>query len=176
MHLIKSRLFFYFMAVAFKIRDTLKSRKKVLEEVNIKPGYVILDFGCGPGSYTFIASEMAGKEGKVYATDTNPSVIQHISKKASSKHVLNIETIQTDCATPLADKSIDVVLMYDLFHMLHHPKQVLAEMQRVLKNEGILSFNDHHMKESNILTAVEGSGLFRLKEKKQHTYAFSPLT
>jgi ubiquinone/menaquinone biosynthesis C-methylase UbiE len=57
---------------------------------------------------------------------------------------------------------------------LKHPNQVLKEIHRILKTEGTLSFSDHHMKESNIIKGVEGSGLFELKKKQEMTYCFSP--
>ncbi len=176
MSLVKSRFFYYFMSVAFKIRDTLIPRGKILAEVNIKSGYSILDFGCGPGSYTFPAADMVGESGMVYAADINPSVIQQISRKAAIKNMHNIKTIQTECVTGLEDETIDIVFMYDLFHMLKCPNQVLKEIHRILKTEGTLSFSDHHMKESDIKKRVEESGLFELKEKQKMTYCFSPRT
>ncbi len=174
MSLVKSRFFYYFMSVAFKIRDTLIPREKILAEVNIKPGYSILDFGCGPGSYTFPATYIVGESGMVYAADINPSAIQQISRKAAIENMHNIKTIQTECVTGLEDKTIDVAFMYDMFHMLKHPNQVLKEIHRILKIEGKLSFSDHHMKESDIKKGVEGSGLFELKEKQKMTYCFCP--
>ena len=175
MSFVKSRFFFYIMSVGFKIRDTLTPRVRVLAEVDIKPGYSVLDFGCGPGSYTFPAAGLVGETGVVYAADINPSVIQHISKKAANNNIANIEPIETDCDTGLDDATIDVAFMYDLFHMLNNPYQVLAEIHRILKFDGILSFNDHHMKNKDIIDGIEGSRLFKLKDKQKMTYSFSPV-
>lgn len=36
------------MSFLLKCRDRLRPREKVLEEVEIKPDAIILDFGCGP--------------------------------------------------------------------------------------------------------------------------------
>jgi len=49
---------------------------------------------------------------------------------------------------------------------------VLEELHRVLKPEGILSFSDHHMKESEILSRLTSGGLFRLWKKGKKTYSF----
>lgn len=42
---------FILMSLAFKCRDMFRPRKKILDEVDIKPDSNVLDFGCGPGSY-----------------------------------------------------------------------------------------------------------------------------
>jgi ubiquinone/menaquinone biosynthesis C-methylase UbiE len=44
-------LMFNGMSVVFKVRDLLQPPRKVLEEVGIKPGLRVLDYGCGPGGY-----------------------------------------------------------------------------------------------------------------------------
>ena len=55
----------------------------------------------------------------------------------------NLEIIKSDCKTGLPDESIDIVLLYDLFHNLSDPNGILGELHRVSKPKGILSFNDH---------------------------------
>ena len=85
-----------------------------------------------------------------------------------------METIQSDCRTGLPHESLDVVLMYDVFHMLDNPQAVLAEMHRILKPDGILSFSDHHMGEDDIVTGVTDCRLFTLAEKGRKTYTFVP--
>ena len=39
------------MSFLFKIRDLFLPRKNVLKEVGIRPGFHVLDYGCGPGAY-----------------------------------------------------------------------------------------------------------------------------
>ncbi|MFH1323270.1 MAG: methyltransferase domain-containing protein, partial [Methanobacteriota archaeon] len=63
-------------------------------------------------------------------------------------------TIHSDRRTGLPDKSLDAVLLYDAFHDLEKPDDVLKEIHRVLKSDGILSFSDHHMKEEEIVSKV----------------------
>ena len=40
-----------------------------LEDIGIKKGDVVLDFGCGAGYYTILAAKVVSKEGKVYTMD-----------------------------------------------------------------------------------------------------------
>ncbi len=168
-----SNFHFKVMAFVFKFRDILRSRKNILEEAGIKPGFPVLDYGCGPGSYTAAASEMAGSSGKVYALDIHPLAIRMVRDIASKNKLTNIETILSDCNTGLPDNSVDVVLLYDTFHDLRDSDRVMEELHRVLKSEGLLSFSDHHMKEQEIISRVTGSGLFKLSGKGKRTYSFS---
>jgi len=163
---------FKFMSLAFKLRDFLLPRKDVLEEVGIKPGFHILDYGCGPGGYSAIVAELVGPTGKVYALDIHPLATQRVQSVASKRKLTNIETICSDCATGLENSSMDVVLLYDTFHHLSDPNSVLEELHRVLKPDGILSFSDHHMKEDKILSKVTYKGLFKLSRKGKRTYSF----
>jgi len=163
---------FQFMSCGYKFRDLCLPRKNILEEVGIKAGFHVLDYGCGPGSYIIPLAELVGESGKVYALDIHPLAIQKVQDITSKKQLANVEIILSDCQTGLPDNSLDVVLLYDIFHHLSDPDVVLKELHRVLKPNGILSFSDHHMKEKEIVAAVTNSRLFRLERKGQRTYTF----
>ena len=170
-----SNLNFRFMSFAFKFRDFFKPRKNVLRGVDIRPGFHVLDYGCGPGSYTVIAAKLVGNSGKVYALDIHPLAIQKVQDVASKKGLTNVETILSDCATGLESGSVDVVLLYDTFHSLSAPDVVLKELHRVLRVNGIISFSDHHMEEDEIISEVTSTGLFNLSTKGEMTYTFLKL-
>jgi ubiquinone/menaquinone biosynthesis C-methylase UbiE len=161
------------MTVLFKLRDILIPREKVLDEVGIKPGFKVLDYGCGPGGYILPTLDLVGASGKIYALDIHPLAIRKVQQLASSKGLANVETILSDRATGLPDASIDVVLLYDIFHMLEDPDGILKELQRVLAPDGFLSFSDHHMKEGKIISTVTSGGPFKLIKQGQKTYSFA---
>ena len=69
---------FWLMSVEFKLRDFFGTRKGILKEVGIKPGFQVLDYGCGPGSYVPAAAELAGKTGKIYALDAHSLAIKMV--------------------------------------------------------------------------------------------------
>jgi ubiquinone/menaquinone biosynthesis C-methylase UbiE len=144
-----------------------------LKEVGIKPGFYILDYGCGAGSYTIPAAQLVGNAGKVYALDIHPLAIQLVQSIAVKRHLTNIEAILSDCATGLPANNLDVVLLYDTFHSLNDPNCVLDEIYRTLKPNGVLSLNDHHLKEAEITSKVTSKGLFKLSEKGRNTYIFT---
>jgi len=168
----QSNLNFKTMAFTYKFRDFFRPRKDIVKEVRIKPGFHLLDYGCGPGSYIVPVAELVGKSGRIYALDIHPLAIQMVQLIASKNQLTNVETILSDCKTGLSDNSIDVVLLYDVFHDLSDPNGVLEELHRVLKPDGILSLSDHHMEESEIVSKIMDRGLFKLMRKGERTYSF----
>jgi ubiquinone/menaquinone biosynthesis C-methylase UbiE len=168
-----SNVGFKLMTIMFRVRDFLRPRMDLLKEAGIEPGFCILDYGCGPGSYIIPLTELVGTTGKIYALDIHPLAIKEAKKIAARNGIDNIETIESDCNTGLPDNNVDVILLYDTFHDLSKPDDVLRELHRVLKSGGTLSFSDHHMKEQDILTRVTITGLFKLLKKGKRTYSFS---
>ena len=167
-----STFHFRFMSFGYIFRDLGHPPADKLKEAGIKPGFSVLDYGCGPGSYSIAAAELVGVSGKVYALDIHPLAIQKVQKKAAKKGMKNVETIHSDCATGLEPCCIDVVLLYDIFHGLSDPDSVLKGLHRVLKPHSALSFSDHHMEEDTILSRIP-KDLFSLSKKGKETYTFT---
>jgi ubiquinone/menaquinone biosynthesis C-methylase UbiE len=168
-----SNLHFKLMSLTFKFRDFFRPRMDILEEVGIRPGFRVLDFGCGPGSYILYLAELVGPSGEVYALDRHPLAIQSVQRLASKRGLKNVKLIQSDGNTGLPDNRIDAVLLYDSFHEIDQPDEVLKELHRILKPGGMLSFRDHHMKEEEFLPQLKKGNLFGFSKKGQKTYTFS---
>jgi ubiquinone/menaquinone biosynthesis C-methylase UbiE len=173
---VVSSLRFRGMSLFFRLRDLALPRAEILSEVSIKAGAKLLDYGCGPGGYVPTASELVGKRGKVYALDIHPLAITRVQQIAAREHLVNVEAIHSGCKTGLPDASLDVVLLYDVFHALDNPQAILAELHRVLKPSGTLSFSDHHMAEAEIISGVTDGQLFHPVGRGQHTYTFAKRT
>lgn len=173
---MQSNLSFRFMSLGFRLRDLRLPRPEVLKEAGIQAGFRVLDFGCGPGSYVPGLTELVGPSGKVYALDIHPLAIESVKRLVSKRGLTNVETILSDCSTGLPDAYVDVALLYDIYHDLAEPEAVLKEIHRVLKSDGILSFNDHHMKHEEVMSKIGNGPLFHLTYKGRMTYKFSKIS
>ena len=135
--------------------------ERVLREIGIKKGDVILDFGCGEGIYSLPAAKIAGKKGKVLALDKSISKIDELTRKARSVELENIETVKTSgkLKVPFPDGYFDVVLLYDILHSyyfsLNEREELLEEMRRVLRAGGLLSVYPEHMDVEKIIKEIE---------------------
>jgi ubiquinone/menaquinone biosynthesis C-methylase UbiE len=164
---------FSMMALTFKMRDLFSPRKNIIADVEIKPGARILDFGCGPGAYIPATEEFIGPSGHIYALDAQPMSTEYVQDLCRKKKYSNVTSILSDRATGLRSASIDIIFLYDILHGLTDAKPIFEELHRVVKPDGILSVNDHHMTQDYIVAKVTASGRFKLAEKKSKTIAFS---
>ena len=169
---VQSNQAFKLMSLSYKIRDFYRPRSRILEDIGIKTCSQVLDYGCGPGSYIMPVIKLIGNIGALYALDVNPLAIKSVQGLVSKKGISNVQVILSDCDTGLAPASIDVVLLYDILHDLENRAEVLTELHRVLKPEGILSVSDHHLKEEEIISRIIKDGLFKLKSKGKMTLIF----
>lgn len=167
-----SNVWFRMMSAEFKIRDHFHPRKEIVSEIGLKSGFKVLDYGCGPGGYVLAVSQAVGTSGELYALDALPIAIGMVKKIVVQNKLVNVKTILSTCSTGLPDEELDAVLLYDVFHDLEEPNEVLTEISRVLKPNGLLSFNDHHLKEDEIINRVTGTGQFELLKKSEHNYSF----
>ena len=168
----QSNLDFRLMSLGFKFRDAVRPRLRILREAGIRPGFHVLDYGCGPGSYIVPLSGLVGEGGMVYALDVNPLAMRAVQKITAKKQLVNVRPVLSDCETGLPPDSLDMVLLYDILHDLSNAGEVLAELHRVLKPVGILSVSDHHMTHEEIESRVTAGGLFRLSQIGQRTCSF----
>jgi len=145
-----------------------------LKGVGIKRGQIVLDFGCGSGTYTISAAKIVGEQGRVYALDKDKKALDELMQKARLTGLKNVERIETsgELKFGLADESIDVVLLFDVFHHYYFPekdarKKLLKEIHRILKPCGFISVWPKHM-ESEAQDEIKNAN-FYLEEEHSET-------
>jgi ubiquinone/menaquinone biosynthesis C-methylase UbiE len=143
---------------------------EVLQKAGIKRGKTILDFGCGSGTYTIPVAKIAGEKGKVYALDKDKKVLDELMQKAESAGLRNIEKIHTsgELEIPLPDESVDIVLLYDVFHSYYFSqvadrRNLLEEVYRVSKPDALISVWPKHM-ESEAKEEIENANFYLERE------------
>ena len=68
----------------------------IIENLNIKSGMTVADFGCGAGYFTIPIAKIVKNNGKVYAIDVLSSSLESVSSKAKLYGLLNIITIRAN--------------------------------------------------------------------------------
>jgi len=132
-------------------RGISKDVVRVLREIGIKKDQKILDCCCGIGNYTLPAALIVGEKGLLYALDRNKEKLDSLKKKSDAGKLKNIEIIEEEFELniPLSDKSIDVVLLYDIFwyFSLEDKKllRLLDEVYRILKDGAMISVYPEHI-------------------------------
>ena len=121
---------------------------EMLQQIGVGSGQTVLDFGCGLGIYTIRVAKIVGEQGMVYALDKDKEVLDQLMQKAQSAGLRNIRRMETsgELGIDLADESVDVVLLFDVFHSFYFPqvddrKKLLGEVHRIMKPSGFLSIS-----------------------------------
>jgi len=151
----------------------LKSQvSEILERVGISRGQIVLDFGCGSGTYTIPTARIVGERGRVYALDKNKRLLDELMQKAELAGLANIKRMDTsgELRINLPDESVDVVLLLDIFHSYYFPqahdrRRLLSEIYRIMKPSAFISVWPKHM-ESEAKDEIKNVNFFL---KKEHT-------
>lgn len=107
----------------------------------------LLDIGTGTGRMAMI---MGASATRVTALDRSPEMLR-IARGRLSGATVPVELVQGDfTALPLADDSVDSIVMHQVLHYAASPDQVIAEAARVLRPSGhvlIVDFAPHDREE-----------------------------
>ncbi len=135
--------------------------EEVLASIPIEAGDTVVDFGCGGGTYALQAAEMVGDDGVVHALDCDRGRMKPVVSNSGG----SLNAIHGDGTTeiPLDDESCDVGLLYDVMQHLDDRRDVMSEMLRVIRPDGILSVYPMHFDPQQIRAEVIGVG-FRYRD------------
>ncbi len=154
------------MSLFLALRSYFLDFGKPLRQAGIREGQTVLDFGCGPGYYTIPAAKMVGDKGRVYALDVHHLALRSVEARARKAGLTNITTILAgrDAAPP--EQSVDVVMAYDMIHMVKDKRALAKELHRVLRPDGLLSVIVEHVKADDVLGVLEEGGLFFFRDRQ----------
>jgi ubiquinone/menaquinone biosynthesis C-methylase UbiE len=108
-----------------------------LRHVNIKPGFVVLDVGCGGGK---TISRLAGRaaQGKVYGLDQSADMVDYSRQINRVLMVANrVEIVQGAVEkTGFRDEFFDLVTAVETYYFWSNLAGAFKEIKRVLKKNG----------------------------------------
>ena len=175
-------------------RETEEAPELALDSIGLRQGQVVADVGAGTGYFALRIARRVGPEGKVYANDVQPEMLDKLRANAQRENLSNVETVLGSVADPkLPAGKIDVVLLVDVYHELSQPQEMLQHIRAALKPDGrlvLLEYRkedpaipirlEHKMSVAEVKAEVEAEG-YKLDKAvetlpRQHIIIFKKLT
>ena len=155
-----------------KLREEEEKTSEMINELKLKPGISVADIGSGNGYHTLMMAKIIGKKGQAYAVDIQPEMLIMLEERAKKAGMENIKLIENRFwDADLPEKSVDFVLMADVYHEFSHPQQMLSSIKKSLKENGVvclLEFKsedpkvpikpEHKMSKSQVIKEMSSNG------------------
>ena len=116
---------------------------KVVDSLDIRPGWEIADVGAGSGLFTRAMAEKIKPDGVIYAVDINRDLLEHIEKSAAESGIKNIKTALADENDPRIPQKVDLIFICDTFHYVKNHKQYIKTLSAYLKDRGVIAMIDY---------------------------------
>ena len=100
----------------------------------IHPTDTILELGCGTGS---TALELARGAGRIVASDISPEMLKIGAAKARAAGIENLQFHEAEAGAAIPGGPFDVVLAFNLLHLLEQPEQSFRMIHAGLKPGGL---------------------------------------
>jgi len=158
-------------------RESEENPSKAVAQLGIKPGMTVCDLGAGTGYYAVRMARLVGDQGKVYAVDIQPRMLELLGKRLESAGIRNIvPLLGGETETNLPADSQDLIILVDVYHEFSKPQEMLRSIRKALKETGrlvLLEFRkedpavpirlEHKMSIADVKAELEPEG-FRIEK------------
>ena len=158
--------------------------------MGISKGMIIADIGCGTGYCTVPLAALTGDKGRVIACDISREMLDVLKEKIEKWDIGNIAVeLSQENSLPLADDSVDFVILSMLLHEIESPAEFLSEIKRVMKQGGRIGIVDWEKTDSEVgppfkervsmseaVALLDSEGLTTIKNKMIGNYHYAVLS
>jgi ubiquinone/menaquinone biosynthesis C-methylase UbiE len=124
-------------------RGIFDNRYRILDALELQPGMAVADIGAGSGLVSRLIAQRVGPGGTVYAVDIAKKMVDHIAKTAVDQNLPQLKAVLGDPRTPkLPPQSVDRICIIDSYHHFEFPADMLAEIKKALRPQGVLVLID----------------------------------
>src|SRR5262245_35970428 len=103
-------------------REAEEKPDLLVEALKLKSGEVVADIGAGTGYYSWRMAYSVGEKGLVYAVDIQQEMLDLLAKRMADRKTTNVKGVLGTITDPkLPPRSVDLVLMVDVYHEFDHP-------------------------------------------------------
>jgi len=121
--------------------------EEVMAKLGLRPGDAVADLGAGSGYFTLLFAKAVGPQGKVYAVDVLPEMLDYIRQRAQNDGVKNIQLVQAKPDDPqLPSASVNLIFICDTLHHIEARAAYYPLLAKSLRPGGRLVNIDFYKK------------------------------
>jgi SAM-dependent methyltransferase len=119
-------------------REQEERPSEVIEALELKPGDLVADIGCGTGYFSWRMARAVGPTGKVYGVEIQEEMLTLLRAAMAERGVSNVFGVQGTPEDPRLPEPVDLAILVDVYHECSHPVEMVAAIVRSLKPGGRL--------------------------------------
>lgn len=115
------------------------------ERVGVRPGWCVLDAGCGPGLVLADLRERIGPSGEAWGVDLVPAMLEEAGRMARQRGYQNLRLLQGDLHTvALPEAHFDLIWLRWVLSFPPDPQVILQHLAAALRPGGRLVVQDYN--------------------------------
>jgi predicted methyltransferase len=128
-------------------RDAWQQPGRIMDALGIGDGSVVADVGAGGGWFTVRLARRVGPNGRVFAEDVQPQMIESIERRVQREGLRNVKTVLGSPEDPrLPAESLDAILIVDAYREVgDNGVTLLRNLALGLKKNGRLGIVEYRL-------------------------------
>ena len=127
-------------------RDRWQRSPDIIEALDLKPGNVVVDLGCGSGYFTLKLSSPVGRSGRVVAEDIRRLPLMFLWVRAAQRGEHNVRIVVGEPTDPHLPTHVNAVLILNTYHEFTDSHSILVHVGQSLIPTGRLVVVDREPK------------------------------
>jgi len=137
-------------------RESEENPSKAVAQLGLKPGMTVCDLGAGTGYYAVRMARIVGEQGKVYAVDIQPRMLELLTQRLASAGIKNVlPVLGAEAETNLPANSQDLIILVDVYHEFSKPQEMLRSIRKALKDTGRLVLLEFRKEDPDVPIRLE---------------------
>lgn len=121
-------------------REREEGTRKLIARLDLAPGQVGVDLGCGSGFHARRMAREVGPDGVVWCVDLQPEMLTIAASRAEAEGLPQLRTLLgAEDHLPLPAGTADRVLLVDVWHEVPKPGPMLASIRQALAPGGTVA-------------------------------------
>jgi len=124
------------------LRNIFLSPRKLIERLDLKENYKVLEVGPGPGYFSIsIAKKL--KNGRLFLVDIQPEMLEYAERRLKKMKVENVEyRLGNGTTFDFSDEYFDVIVLVAVLGEVENKESYIKEFYRMLTQDGTVSVSE----------------------------------